>query len=282
MKEQLHALGDLSKTDILGTRISRTSYEGVARACEQWIEGWRDPDGRDENAIPGRYICVTSVHGIITAVRDPGFRSILNGAAVATPDGMPVVWALRSCGAKGQSRVYGPELMLRLCKQAEALEHRIFLYGGRDTALQELVRRLESRFPRLQLCGYHSPAFRPLTRAEDDREVERLRTADPDIVFVGLSTPKQERWMADHVHRLPRTILIGVGAAFDFHAGTLKQAPPWMQKAGLEWFFRLTMEPRRLWKRYAMIVPLFFPLWALQRGGILRFANDNGEAKKAR
>lgn len=270
----LSALEIPPRTNILGVRISRTSYTEVAQVCRHWIADSNRRATEDED--PGRtahYICVTSVHGIITAVRDRGFRSILNEADIATPDGMPVVWALRSFGAYVQSRVYGPVLMLTLCEQAQALGHRIFLYGGQTKTLERLCCRLREKFPRLEICGAYSPPFRPLSLAEEHECVKMLQESAADIIFVGLSTPKQERWMAQHRAYFPGKILVGVGAAFDFHAGTLRQAPGWMQQAGLEWFFRLMMEPRRLWKRYLLVVPLFLSLWPLQKLGLLRVSD---------
>ncbi len=262
------------KTNILGVRISRTSYTEVAEVCRNWISDSTDREPQDQASRgPAHYICVTSVHGIITAVRDRRFRSIVNKADIATPDGMPVVWALRSFGAYRQSRVYGPILMSTLCEQAQVLGHRVFLYGGRAETLRRLRGRLLETFPKLKICGAYSPPFRPLTQVEERECRKMLQESEPHIVFVGLSTPKQERWMADHYRHLPGTILVGVGAAFDFHAGTLRQAPKWMQHAGLEWCFRLLMEPGRLWRRYALVVPLFLFLWPLQKLGLLRLSD---------
>jgi N-acetylglucosaminyldiphosphoundecaprenol N-acetyl-beta-D-mannosaminyltransferase len=201
-------------------------------------------------------------------------RALLNDADIATPDGMPIVWALRSFGVRHQKRVYGPQLMLTLCEQAMRCGHGIFLYGGREETLPDLRHRLERQFPGLIMAGTYSPPFRPLTAEEDAAVIERIVKSDADIVFVGISTPKQERWMWEHRDKLPGVVMLGVGAAFDFHAGRVKQAPPWMQQSGLEWFFRLLMEPARLWKRYLLVNPLFLPLWALQRLGILKYSHQ--------
>jgi len=219
----------------------------------------------------GRYICVTSVHGVMTAQRNRFVRVLLNDADIATPDGMPIVWALRSFGVRHQKRVYGPQLMLTLCEQAMRYGHRIFLYGGREETLPDLRRRLMAQFPQLIIAGTYSPPFRPLTAEEDTSVIERILKSDADIVFVGIGTPKQERWMWEHRAKLPGAVMVGVGAAFDFHAGRVKQAPTWMQQSGLEWFFRLLMEPARLWKRYLLVTPLFLPLWALQKLGLLKY-----------
>jgi N-acetylglucosaminyldiphosphoundecaprenol N-acetyl-beta-D-mannosaminyltransferase len=252
-----------SKVPVIGVGISATSYSEVVERCRQWIAD------RPSNP-PARMICVTSVHGVMMAVSDRSVRSILNSADIATPDGMPIVWALRSFHVRDQQRVYGPELMLRLCESAAEHGHRIFLYGGRDSTLALLRSNLEARFPDIRICGAFSPPFRPLTQQEDDEVSAMIRESGADIVFVGISTPKQERWMAGQRDRLPGIVMLGVGAAFDFHAGTVRQAPRWMQSNGLEWLFRLYTEPVRLWKRYLLVTPLFLPLWALQKAGVLR------------
>ena len=253
------------KISVIGVGISATSYAEAAAVCRKLIDKARS--GASKRAS---YICVTSAHGIISARFDPEFRAILNRADMATPDGMPLVWALRSFGVCGQQRVYGPELMLALLAQAASMGHRVFLYGGRADCLAALEQRLKHKYPGLQIAGAYSPPFRPLTPEEDRDLVAKIRQSAADLLFVGLSTPKQEYWMAQHVATLPGVVLIGVGAAFDFHAGRVRQAPAWMQGAGLEWFFRLMMEPARLWKRYLLITPLFLPLWALQKMRILR------------
>ncbi|MCB1022596.1 MAG: WecB/TagA/CpsF family glycosyltransferase, partial [Acidobacteria bacterium] len=204
---------------------------------------------------------------IVTSRGDRGVREILNGADIATPDGMPVVWAMRSLGVKDQTRVYGPTLMLEMCRDAAANGHKIFLYGSSPQCIEKLTANLSAKFPALPIAGAFSPPFRPLTAEEDADVVRMIRDSGAEIVFVGISTPKQERWMADHVSSLPGTIMVGVGAAFDFHAGLLSQAPPWMQRNGLEWFYRLCAEPKRLWRRYVLETPRFLPLWALQKLG---------------
>jgi N-acetylglucosaminyldiphosphoundecaprenol N-acetyl-beta-D-mannosaminyltransferase len=254
------------KQPVLGVGISATSYDDVSRTCDAWVAerlaGFR---GR------ARMVTVTSVHGIVTAFFESPFRDILNAADMSTPDGMPVVWAMRSFGVEGQTRVYGPTLMLALCRSAAEKGHRIFLYGARQETLDTLQTKLLAKFPLLQFAGAISPPFRALTPEEDAAYVDRILASQADIVFVGLSTPKQENWMIAHRDRLPGLVLFGVGAAFDFHAGRVEQAPAWMQRSGLEWFFRLTREPARLWKRYLLITTVFPPLWALQKLGILRY-----------
>jgi N-acetylglucosaminyldiphosphoundecaprenol N-acetyl-beta-D-mannosaminyltransferase len=211
----------------------------------RWIEQ-REP----------HYVCVTGVHGVMESQRDEALREIHNASGLTTPDGMPMVWAGRVAGAR-ISRVYGPDLMLALCAVADERGWSHYFYGGRAGIPERLAARLRQRFPRLRVAGTHSPPFRPLTPEEDADLVRRVNATAPDIIWVGLSTPKQERWMADHVGRVDAPALIGVGAAFDIHAGTLPQAPRWMQRSGLEWLYRLIREPRRLWRRYLRNNPAF-------------------------
>jgi N-acetylglucosaminyldiphosphoundecaprenol N-acetyl-beta-D-mannosaminyltransferase len=245
---------------IVGVEISKTSYSEVVHLCMLWAA-----ERKLNPPKAARYICATSVHGIIMAHDDPEVARILNEADIATPDGMPVVWALRSFGHKQQQRVYGPTLMLEICRDAARSEASIFLYGGRTDTIAALTAKLCEEFPQLLIAGSYCPPFRTLT-AEEDREVcEHIVNSGADIVFVGISTPKQEKWMHDHRQSFPGVTMIGVGAAFDFHSGRTRQAPAWMQRNGLEWLFRLTMEPGRLWRRYLLITPRFIPLWVMQR-----------------
>jgi N-acetylglucosaminyldiphosphoundecaprenol N-acetyl-beta-D-mannosaminyltransferase len=248
------------KQFVVSAGISKTSYAEVVELCRQWAA-----ERAVQPNVSGHYICVTSVHGIILAKDDPNFAQILNSADIATPDGMPVVWALRSFGCRGQQRVYGPTLMLHLCQSAAQNGHGIYLYGGRPEVLPLLEQRLGEQFPALRIVGRFSPPFRPLTPAEDQQVEQEIRQSGCDLVFVGISTPKQERWMFEHRQSFPGVTMIGVGAAFDFHAGWTAQAPAWMQRLGLEWFFRLTTEPKRLWRRYLLVTPRFIPLWLVQR-----------------
>jgi N-acetylglucosaminyldiphosphoundecaprenol N-acetyl-beta-D-mannosaminyltransferase len=271
-----------SKYNLLGVGLSPTSYAQSLELCRQWIDErviTHAPNGTGNLAAkPARYIVHLTVHSVMTAFFDPKVRAALNGATLGAPDGMPLVWALRSFGVKGQPRVYGPDLMLSLCEQSARLGHRIYLYGGRDETLQLLCSKLRERFPDLVIAGAFSPPFRPLTGEEDQECIERILISGADLVFVGIGAPKQERWMFDHATRLPGLVLSGVGAAFDFHVGRVKQAPPWLQNAGLEWFFRLLMEPRRLWKRY-LLNPLFLVLWGLEKLGVYLVTPAETEAR---
>jgi N-acetylglucosaminyldiphosphoundecaprenol N-acetyl-beta-D-mannosaminyltransferase len=210
-----------------------------------------------------RSVCAANVHMVMEAWDDPGFRDLVNGADLVTPDGVPLVWALRWQG-RVQERVYGPDLMLETCRLAELRNLPIGLYGSREAVLAKLVDRLRARFPALRIVYAHSPAFRPLTEQETAGILEAIRRSGARILFVGLGCPKQERWMAAHREDVS-AVMLGVGAAFDFHAGTLPQAPGWMQRLGLEWLFRLIQEPGRLWLRYLKHNPRFLALLCLQR-----------------
>ena len=205
------------------------------------------------------YVCVTGVHGVMEAQTDPAFRKILNDAFLCTPDGMPMVWMGKIRGHREMRRVYGPDLMLDVCAWSETNPCRHFFYGGADGAAAGLAGKLRARFPKLEIAGSFTPPFRPLTAEEEKRFVETIRAAKPDILWVGLSTPKQEKFMAEFLPKLDATLMIGVGAAFDFQSGRVKQAPRWMQRSGLEWFNRLCQEPRRLVKRSFKKQPALCP-----------------------
>lgn len=236
----------IPRVDVLGVGISAIDMGAAVAEIERWIQtGER------------HYVCVTGVHGVMESQRDPELRRIHNASGLTTPDGMPMVWAGRRAGATGMSRVYGPDLMLALAERAAANGWRSFFYGGKDGVPDLLVARLQERFPGFISAGTYSPPFRPLTPEEDEAIVARINEARPDLVWIGLSTPKQERWMAAHVGRIHAAALLGVGAAFDIHAGTLPQAPKWMQQRGLEWLYRMIREPRRLWRRYLYNNPRF-------------------------
>jgi N-acetylglucosaminyldiphosphoundecaprenol N-acetyl-beta-D-mannosaminyltransferase len=205
----------------------------------------------------GGYITVTGMHGIMESRDDPRLREIHNEAFLCTPDGMPGVWIGRATGFKEMDRVYGPDLMLALMQATQNLPVRHFFYGGAEGVADDLKSKMEERFPGVQIVGTYCPPFRPLNDAELAALKDQIATARPDIVWVGLSTPKQERFMAAHLALLDTKLMIGVGAAFDFHTGRALQAPRWIQRSGLEWAFRLVTNPRRLWKRYVIQVPRF-------------------------
>jgi N-acetylglucosaminyldiphosphoundecaprenol N-acetyl-beta-D-mannosaminyltransferase len=223
-------------------------------------------DWMDEVIAAGRQVSISAaaVHLVMLAHEDTELREAV-GDMVTVPDGQPLVWALRALGHSEASRIYGPELMARYCERAAEGGVRMYLYGGRNQgALVQLVLNLRHRFPGLQIAGGYSPPFRPETEEERDAIAEEINASGADIVWVGTGQPKQEKWMADMRERLDAPILAGVGAAFDFHAGLVPQAPPWMQTSGLEWTYRLAHEPRRLWKRYARYNPRFVAGFARQ------------------
>jgi N-acetylglucosaminyldiphosphoundecaprenol N-acetyl-beta-D-mannosaminyltransferase len=204
----------------------------------------------------------------MAASDDPALRAAVLGADFTVPDGQPLVWALKALGQALPDRVYGPDLMERLCERSRTAGWRHYLYGASRSTLDSLERNLLWRFPGLRIVGSHSPPYRPLT-APEEREVRaRIAASRPDIVWVGLSTPKQERWMAANVGALGPAVLVGVGAAFDIHAGRVRQAPRWMQRTGLEWLFRVGTEPRRLAGRYLRNNPRF--LWLVASGALGR------------
>jgi N-acetylglucosaminyldiphosphoundecaprenol N-acetyl-beta-D-mannosaminyltransferase len=218
------------------------------------------------------YICVTGVHGVMEAQTDAAFRKILNEAFLCTPDGMPLVWAGKLNGHSGMSRVYGPDLMLDVCAWSEKNPCRHFFFGGAPGVAEELRDKLTARFPGLQVAGCYTPPFRALNAGEQKLLQETVRAARPDILWVGLSTPKQEKFMAEFLPRLDATLMIGVGAAFDFLSGRVKQAPRWMQRSGLEWCHRLCQEPRRLARRYFRNNPLFAVKIAAQLCGLRKYS----------
>lgn len=237
---------------VLGMRVDGTSYDEGAERIVAW------------SAEPvGRYVCAANVHMTMECVDDPTFADVVEGAALVTPDGMPLVWALRMSGVPGASRVYGPTLLLHVCAMAAERGIPVGFYGGHAGALEDMTRNLADRFPGLRIAHAFSPPFRTATPDEDAEHVAAILASGARILFVGLGCPKQERWMAARREALP-LVQLGVGAAFDFHAGRVRQAPPWLQAVGLEWAFRLAMEPRRLMRRYARHNPRFVARFAAQ------------------
>ncbi len=219
------------------------------------------------------YVTAAAVNLVMSAREDPQARAAVLGATLAVPDGQPLVWALHALGHRRATRVYGPDLMARFCAHAAQAGIPIYLYGGRSPqALEQLQRRLRERFAGLQIAGAYFPPFRPLTPAEEERVIASINSSGAGVVWVGTGQPKQEKWMFDMRPRLSAPLLVGVGAAFDFHAGLISQAPPWMQRSGLEWLYRLSREPRRLWRRYAHQNPRFLAGFARQYAGYRRDA----------
>jgi N-acetylglucosaminyldiphosphoundecaprenol N-acetyl-beta-D-mannosaminyltransferase len=205
-----------------------------------------------------RVVCICNSHSVVTARRDQEFLDVIRQADMATPDGAPVAFVLRRLGHVSQERINGPDLMWRYCEVAATRGEAIFLYGGSEATLRSLTTRLSTSFPGLRLAGAYSPPYRALSAEEDAAIVQKINGSGAAVLWVSLGCPKQEKWMRDH-RGIVQAVMIGVGAAFDYHAGTIKRAPLWMQKNGLEWLHRLFSEPRRLWRRYLLTNSLF--LW---------------------
>lgn len=236
---------DRAGASVLGSHIDAVGWGD----CLDRIFAWA-------SKRESRYVCMCNAHSVVTARRDRGFGEIINGADLAPPDGAPVAWRLRAQGYAGQQRISGPDLMWKCCARAAAEELPVFLYGGTAGVLRRLTARIARDFPRLKIAGCYAPPFRPLTPEEDAVVARAIEDSGARIVLVGLGCPKQEAWAAAHRGRI-HAVMIGVGAAFDFHAGVVARAPRWMRDAGLEWLHRLVTEPRRLWRRYLVTNTLF-------------------------
>lgn len=247
---------------VLGAPIHATNYEHVCSYISK-----RSTFGESG------YICVANVHMVMEAFDSPEFRSVMKGADLVTPDGMPLVWALRLLGVRNQERVYGPDLTLEVCGMAAHQGIPVAFYGGTPESLQRFSNRVMELYPKLNIVCQIAPPFRVPTSDEDEEYTRSIVDSGARIVLVGIGCPKQEQWMAAHKDRIP-AVMLGVGAAFDFHSGRVKQAPAWMQQIGMEWFFRLLMEPRRLWKRYLKHNPRFIFLFLMQLLGLRRFQED--------
>lgn len=240
--------------EILGVPLAISDYEQVL----DWMDAMVASGARG-------WLTAAAVNLVMSANDDPSTMRALEGATLAVPDGQPLVWALRLLGHVGATRVYGPDLMERWCARAATTGTPTYLYGGRsDDALELLTRRLRERFPGLRIAGGYSPPFRALTDPEREQVVEDIDGSGAKVVWVGTGQPKQEIWMSEMRAHLAAPLLVGVGAAFDFHAGIVSQAPGWMQRGGLEWAYRLSREPRRLWRRYASQNPRFIAGFARQ------------------
>jgi N-acetylglucosaminyldiphosphoundecaprenol N-acetyl-beta-D-mannosaminyltransferase len=256
---------------VLGVRIDAVQIPNVIAQIEEWI--------LRKNRC--QYIAVTGMHGVTEAQRDEKFKDILNTADLVVPDGYPLVWLGRRKGCPQlRRRVYGPELMSTFCERTAEEGYRHFFYGGAPGVAQDLSKRLVKHYPNLRVAGTYSPPFRELTEEEDRKVIREIEDSNPDIVWIGLSTPKQERWMYDHIDKVKVPVLIGVGAAFDFHTGRVRQAPEWMREHGLEWFFRLCSEPRRLWRRYLFYGSEFVWLLILEALGLRKFEVKSAAKRK--
>jgi len=239
---------------ILGVPLALTDYDSVL----EWID---EMVARRERG----YVCVANVHTVMAFSEDPGLRAAVLGSSLNLPDGQPLVWAVNALGYELGSRVYGPELMLRACAHGVATGQRFYLYGGHNQgALVELALNLRRRYPGVRIVGGYSPPHRELHEDERAAVAEEINRSGADLVWVGIGVPKQEKWMAQMRESIEAPVLVGVGAAFDFHAGRVPQAPNWIQEAGLEWAYRLVREPRRLWRRYMRYNPRFVGCFARQ------------------
>jgi N-acetylglucosaminyldiphosphoundecaprenol N-acetyl-beta-D-mannosaminyltransferase len=247
------------RIDILGVGVHPQALDEAVETIGRWV------DGGEPN-----YVCITGVHGVIASQDDADLRRIHNEAGMVTTDGMPLVWLSRRRSPPGTTveRVYGPDLMLAVFARSESAGWRHFLYGSSPETLERLRANLRDRFPLANVVGSLAPPFRPLDEGEEQEIAAEIAAARPEIVWVGLSTPKQERWMAAHVGRVHAPVLVGVGAAFDFHAGVKRQAPRWMQGSGLEWAYRMGTEPRRLAGRYMRNNPRF--AWLVAKDALRR------------
>jgi N-acetylglucosaminyldiphosphoundecaprenol N-acetyl-beta-D-mannosaminyltransferase len=250
--------------DVLGVPLALTDYDGAM----DWIDAMVAARQRG-------YVCVCNVHTVMASAEDPALQSALMGSSVNVPDGQPLVWALNLLGNGLDDRVYGPELMARHCARAASSGQRLYLYGGRNQgALVQLALNLRQRYPGVRIVGGYSPPHRPLNPEERQAVIKEINGSRADVVWVGIGVPKQEKWMAEMRQDLDAPVLVGVGAAFDFHAGLVPQAPGWLQVSGLEWAYRLAHEPRRLWRRYTRYNPRFVGAFARQ----LRQHRRNGSA----
>lgn len=246
--------------NVLGIGVSAINMDMAVGTIGEWIR-----------KRESHYVCITGVHGVMESHRDKELRQIHNMAGLVTPDGMPLVWLLKFSGHGHADRVCGPDLMFALFEVSGQRGYTHYLYGASEDALARLQANLTRWFPAARIVGANSPPFRSLTEEEDKEITKRINESGADIVWVGLGAPKQERWMAAHRDRLHAPVFIGVGAAFDFHAGLVRRAPRFIQRSGFEWLFRLAMEPRRLWKRYLTNNPQFVLLVLAQIIGLKRY-----------
>lgn len=246
---------------VLGARLNSLQIPDAIRQMESWISARQR----------AHYIAMTNVHVVMEARHDPFFRKALDEADLCLPDGMPLIWVGRLRGHKLQRRVYGPDLLIEFCRQTQKMGHRHFFYGGAPGVPEMLSEKLKTKFPYLNIVGMCSPPFRPLTCEEDVNHIEMINRSAPDILWVGLGCPKQERWMYEHRDRLHVPVLVGVGQAFDIHSGRLKQAPRWLRDHGWEWLYRLLAEPQRLWRRYLVYNSQFIVCESLELLRLRRF-----------
>jgi len=242
----VHHANICPRVNVLGVNISATNISNVLTTIECWIE-------HNER----HYVCVTGVHGVMECQKDENLKQIHNDSGLIVPDGMPMVWAGRLQGFAQMARVYGPDLMLEMCKLSVKKGYTHFFYGGDKGVAEELRENIEKRFPGIRIVGTYSPPFRPLNDQEERELRKQIAWLKPDLFWIGLSTPKQERFMSDHIHKLDTKVMLGVGAAFDIHTGHIRDASDLVKKIGMQWLHRLCQEPTRLWRRYLYNNPVF-------------------------
>ena len=252
----------MERIDILGVQISNTNLALACEAIGFWIK---------ENVKT--YVCVAPVSTIVDCQRNPAYRRIVNQAGMVTPDGMPVVWLGKLKGSKVIQRTYGPDLMMALSEWGEGRALRHFFYGGNEEVITLLKNKLHERFPGIKIVGMHLPHQMALGEKEIPEVIAKINEAQPDVIWVGLGSPKQDYWMHQHRQVLQAPVMVGVGAAFDFLSGKKAQAPKWMQRSGLEWLFRFCCEPRRLWRRYLIGNSLFI-YWLLKHSLKTKFQKN--------
>jgi N-acetylglucosaminyldiphosphoundecaprenol N-acetyl-beta-D-mannosaminyltransferase len=265
---------DTISPDAMGAqKIFRINVLGVGISAINMTDAIHLSDSLVQSRQKG-YVCVTGVHGVMEAQADPAFRKILNGSFLTTPDGMPMVWIGKLRGHSRTRRVYGPDYMLDMCRSSVKQGWRHFLYGGNIGVAKLLAANLASKVPGIQIVGTYTPPFRSLTPKEEEELTALVASVKPDVIWVGISTPKQERFMASYIEKLDVKLMVGVGAAFDIHTGRIKDAPNWMKQAGMQWLHRLVQDPRRLWRRYCVNNPRFIWNIGLQFLGLRRFEID--------
>lgn len=246
--------------NVLGVAVSAINLDSAVSLASRWIDA----------GDPG-YICLTGVHGVMEARADDTFRRILNGAAINAPDGMPMTWVGRLQGFRQMDRVFGPDFMAAMCRHSVPREYRHFLYGGRPGVAELLREKLQAKIPGIRICGTYTPPFTSLTPDQEREVIDLVRESKPHILWVGLGTPKQERFMAQYLQRLQVPLLVGVGAAFDYHTGRIRDCSGWIKRAGLQWAHRAMQDPARLWKRYLRNNPAFLWHIASQISGVRRY-----------
>jgi N-acetylglucosaminyldiphosphoundecaprenol N-acetyl-beta-D-mannosaminyltransferase len=260
-----HADFVLEYADVLGVRVSALDLKRAVELTDRWVAAGN----------PG-YVCVTGVHGVMEAQSDGELCRILNRAVINAPDGMPMTWMGRLQGFREMNRVFGPDFMTEMCHLSVERGYRHFLYGGQPGVADQLSEALQRRFAGIRIVGTYTPPFRNLTGEEEEQVLTQIRDSRPDIVWVGLSTPKQERFMAHYVDRLQVPLLVGVGAAFDYHTGRIRDCSDWIKRSGLQWLHRLMQDPRRLWRRYLRNNPAFLWHVAWQMSGLREYPRHWG------